>query len=55
MSMTTDNKTTILGALAGALTYWGQTGFAIPKNTQEFAGLIGSVTIVALGYFTNKK
>jgi hypothetical protein len=52
--MTNDGAATLIGAFAGVLTYWGQTGFAIPKNGQETAGLIGSLAIVGLGYLTNK-
>jgi hypothetical protein len=52
--MNNDTKTTVVGVLAGILTYWGSTGFSIPANKQQAASLVGSALIMGLGYLTNK-
>lgn len=52
--MNNDTKSTVVGVLAGVLTYWGSTGFALPTSKQEVASLIGSGLIMGLGYLTNK-
>jgi hypothetical protein len=44
----------VVGALAGIVPYWGQTGFTVPKNSQETAALVGSALIFGLGYIANK-
>lgn len=50
MCMHPDTQTTVLGILGGMLTYWAGVGFALPTTRQEWATLLGSLALAALGY-----